>query len=226
MGELLFITGTDTGVGKTIATAALVCGYTASGRSVAVYKPTQAGLEDGQGDSDTVARLAGLESVFEGIRLALPMAPVFAARREGVALPTAADHAARIAELCGAFDVVCVEGAGGLLVALDEAGATLVDIAAATAHPGRFIVVCRAALGSLNHTALTLEALARRGAPVAGLVIGAWPAAPDEIDTDNRAHFGALDVSLLGAIPAGAGALDPADFRAQAPTWLAPPVSA
>ena len=221
MSQLFFVTGTDTGVGKTIATAALVAGFSAAGRRVAVYKPTQAGLEDGQGDADTVARLTGLSSVHEGIRLSLPMAPVFAARRERVALPDAAAHAAAILRLCDDHDVVLVEGAGGLLVALDASGATLVDIAAATPHPSGTIVVCRAALGTLNHTALTLEALRRRKAYLSGLIIGAWPSVPDAIDLDNREYFSReLSVPVLGAIPEGAGAWPRARFTQEAPGWL------
>jgi dethiobiotin synthetase len=220
VSEVLYITGTDTGVGKTIATAALASRFSARGSRVAVFKPTQAGLEDGLGDADTVAHLGGAAvHVSEGIRLAFPMAPVFAARREGVALPGTAVHAASVRRLGEQYDVVLVEGAGGLLVELDGAGATLLDIAAAA--PGRFIVVCRAGLGTLNHTALTLEALNARRAPVAGLLIGAWPEDPSPIEEDNRAYFQTGDVPLLGVIPAGAGRLAPEEFRLRASAgWL------
>ena len=157
--SVLYVTGTDTGVGKTIVVASLAVQL---GGSVAVYKPTQAGLEDGLGDIDVVRRLTGLTSVYEGIRLAYPMAPVAAAVREGVDLPSLSAHAERIAALADEHDHVLVEGAGGLLVALDTEGSTLADF------PGPFIVVCRAGLGTLNHTALTVAALSARDREVAG----------------------------------------------------------
>src|SRR6202012_1402509 len=90
MPPVVFITGTDTGVGKTIVTAALAATLMSLGRSVAVYKPTQAGLEDGVGDIDVVRQFADAE-VEEGIRLPDPMAPVAAAKRAGVTLPTATE---------------------------------------------------------------------------------------------------------------------------------------
>jgi len=73
--KIIFVTGTDTDVGKTITTAALAAALGARGRTVAVYKPAQAGTYDGQGDIDVVRRLAGLSDVHEGIRLADAMAP-------------------------------------------------------------------------------------------------------------------------------------------------------
>lgn len=215
---VLCITGTDTGVGKTIATAALAAALSAVGCTVAVYKPTQAGMEDGGGDIDVVRRLGGLDSVHEGIRLQHPMAPVAAAAREGVALPPLSVHRTTIATLAASHDITLVEGAGGLLVHLDDSGGTLADLAA---PDSAYIIVCRAALGTLNHTALTLEALRHRGCTVTGLIIGAWPAQPDAIDLSNREHLSACGVPLLGAIPAGAGRLGPAEFRAGAAGWVA-----
>lgn len=223
----LFITGTDTGVGKTVATAALAAALSNAGRSVAVYKPTQAGLEDGIGDVDVVRRLSGVESVHEGIRLRYPMAPVAAAAREGVQLPSLMEHLTAIGLLSASHDVTLVEGAGGLLVQLDGEGRTLADFVV----PGRasmadsaFVVVCRAGLGTLNHTALTLEALERRVLRVAGLIIGAWPSEPAEIELSNRDEI-AVMAPLLGTIPAGAGALAPTVFRSAASDWFAAPPS-
>jgi dethiobiotin synthetase len=212
------VTGTDTGVGKTVATAALTAALTASGRSVAVYKPVQAGTEDGEGDVDVVRRLTGHAHVHEGIRLPYPMAPVAAAARAGLRLPPVDAHADTVRELAARHDDVLVEGAGGLLVALDEDGHTLADLALRTGAAA--VAVCRAGLGTLNHTALTLEALAHRGIPVAGLVIGAWPAEPTDVETSNRRHLTALPHAFLGALPAGAP--HSPHFRAHAPTWLTP----
>ncbi|MFP5069558.1 dethiobiotin synthase [Pseudonocardia nantongensis] len=235
--SILAVTGTDTGVGKTIVTAALAAGPAARGETVAVYKPTQAGTEDGRGDVDVVRELAGVATAVEGIRLAHPMAPVAAARRAGTTLPDLAEHVAAVEDLAADHDHVLVEGAGGLLVELDGHGRTLADLS--TALSASAVVVCRSGLGTLNHTALTVEALTRRQIAVAGLVIGSWPAAPSEIERSNRAVLdhasgagldrvsgdlpGPASGGLLGAVPDGAGRLDPARFRAEAPGWLRSP---
>lgn len=114
-----------------------------------------------------------------------------------------------------------VEGAGGLLVRYDGQGATLADAARLMAAP--VLVVAPAGLGTLNATALTTEALRARGLTCPGVVVGSMPAEPD---LASRCNVDDLPVSagvpLLGAVPAGAGALEPADFRARAAGWLAP----
>jgi dethiobiotin synthetase len=212
--NVLVITGTDTGVGKTIATAALAAALAAEGRSVAVYKPVQAGTEDGDGDIDVVGRLAGpVVAAREGIRLPYPMAPVAAAAQAGVRLPPLQHHVDTVRQLCAQHDDVLVEGAGGLLVELDHDGHTVADLALAL--PASTVVVCRSGLGTLNHTALTLEALTRRGIAVDGLVIGSWPHRPSKIDVSNRAHL-ELTAPLLAALPEGAGS----GFGGLAPEWF------
>jgi len=194
---VLVITGTDTGVGKTIATAALAVQRPGG----AVYKPVQAGTEDGEGDIDVVRRLSGCTAVHEGIRLPHPMAPVAAAVRVGMRLPPLQVHLEAIRRLHALHDDVLVEGAGGLLVELDHDGHTIADLALALTAP--VVVVCRSGLGTLNHTALTLEALTRRGITVAGLVIGSWPHHPTEIDVSNRARLERM-APLLDVLPEGA----------------------
>lgn len=218
--KVIFVTGTDTDVGKTITTAALAAALGARGRSVAVYKPAQAGACDGQGDIDVVRGLAGLTDVHEGIRLADAMAPVAAAARAGVQLPPAQAHVAAIRQLAAARDHTLVEGAGGLLVALDAGGRTLADIALATGPSAAAVIVCRAGLGTLNHTELTIEALARRGIAVRGLVIGSWPRHPTDIDTSNRDYLSRHAVPLIGIIPEGAGTLTRAEFATSAEGWF------
>ncbi|MDN5861324.1 MAG: dethiobiotin synthase [Pseudonocardia sp.] len=219
---VLVVTGTDTGVGKTITTAALAVALTARGHSVAVYKPVQAGTDEGDGDIDVVRRLAGITAVAEGVRLRDPMAPVAAAARSGARLPPLPVHRDTIARLAADHDHVLVEGAGGLLVALDADGHTIADLALAPAPAAAAIVVCRSGLGTLNHTALTLEALAARGIAVAGLVVGSWPRRPTEIERDNLRWLCALAVPLLGTVPDGAGQLAGDRFRQAAPHWFGP----
>lgn len=219
--RVVVVTGTDTDVGKTVTTAALAAALIAGGRSVAVYKPTQAGTDaGGDGDVDTIRRLTGVTAASEGIRLPEPMAPVAAAARAGVPLPPVRAHLDAIHALAGRHDHTLVEGAGGLLVHLDQDGNTLADLAVGL--PGSLasvLVVCRSGLGTLNHTDLVLEALASRRVPVAGLVIGSWPAEPMDVDRDNHAEL-ARRADLIGSVPEGSGDRAPHRFRELAPTWF------
>jgi dethiobiotin synthetase len=214
---VVLVTGTDTGVGKTITTAALAAVLNGTGRSVAVYKPCQSGAADGDSDAAEIVRLAGVTAE-AGVVLQEPLAPVAAAAIDGTPLPSLAAHALRIRELAGAHDHVLVEGAGGLLVELDSGGGTLADLGSLLA--AAFVVVARPGLGTLNHTALTLEALSARGLDVLGVVLGSWPARPEAVHHSNRQVLGTLRVPLLGALPGQASQLSPADFRAGAPAWL------
>lgn len=216
--RLIFVTGTDTDVGKTIATAALTAAL--QPETVAIYKPTQTGVLPGQpGDVEEVARLSGAQSFAVGVRLREPMAPVPAAAAEGLELPSLDEHIARIQQLLTHQDRVVVEGAGGLLVKLDLLGNTLADLILAF-ESSSTIVVCRSALGTLNHTELTLEALERRGVREPKIIIGSWPAVPDHIALSNREYLAGLPSELLGAIPSGASQLSAEQFRANAMNWL------
>lgn len=226
--SVTYIAGTDTDVGKTLTTAALAVALSATGTSVAVYKPTQTGVAaGGHGDVDEVARLSGIQAVHEGIRLDEPMAPRAAAGRAGRNLPELAQHVQRIAELAASHDHVLVEGAGGLLVELDAAGHTLADLAEAEtgAAGSGFVVVCRSGLGTLNHTALTLEALQRRGCASPALVVGSWPATPSDIELSNLESLqGTSGTQFIGCLAAGASRLEPGAFRELAAGWLTLPV--
>jgi dethiobiotin synthase len=232
--RIVLVTGTDTDVGKTIATAALAAALTSRDRTVAVYKPTQAGTCDGEGDIDVIRRLTGLDDVHEGIRLTDAMAPVAAAARAKVKLPTARDHAATIEQLAATHDHILVEGAGGLLVALDEERHTLADVAAALRYSATAVVVCRSGLGTLNHTELTLEALRRRQIAISGTIIGSWPHEPTYIDISNRHYLCAHATPLIATIPQDVARLAPAEFRTSANSWfnvlrarpISPPTSA
>jgi dethiobiotin synthase len=221
--KVLFVTGTDTDVGKTVVTAALACKASIDG-TVAVVKPAQTGVTAEQpGDLDEVRRLTGVKDLHEGVRLLEPLAPTTAGRRQGIALPSIEIHAKTIEDLAASRDLVIVEGAGGLLVGLDEDGHDLADLAARLDVPFAFVVVARAGLGTLNHAGLTVEALRSRGLPIAGLVIGSWPAEPDLAEQCNLEDLPATTgVPVVGRIPAGAGQLDLQGFTSSAPTWLAP----
>lgn len=220
-GRVLVVTGTDTGVGKTVATAALAVRAAALGSVVAV-KPVQTGvLEADDGDAAEVHRLAGC-AVRELTALPDPLAPETAARLRGLRLPPVAEHADRIRVLAGFHDTVLVEGAGGLLVRLDSDGGTLLDLVDALADLAvSVVVVVAAGLGTLNHTGLTVAALRSRGVEPAGLVVGSWPAEPGLAERCNAVDLPRLTgVPLLGRLPAGAGSLEPEDFRASARAWV------
>lgn len=215
----ILVTGTDTDVGKTIATAAVAATLVSGGRSVAAYKPTQTGVPQASaGDMAEVARLARVP-VREGCRLRAPMAPRAAADLESRGLPRLAEHVAAVTSLAAEHDHVLVEGAGGLLVELTEDGQTLADLALALPGCG-VIVVARAALGTLNHTMLTREALAARGIRQLGMLIGSLGPAPTAVETSNVQRLRQLPEGMLGVLPAAASELDPVLFRRDSPRWL------
>ena len=221
-----FVTGTDTDVGKTVVTAALAVGLLAQGRSPYVLKPAQTGVgPDDAGDLDEVRRLAGNVAGHEGVRLQAPLAPDTAARLEGVPLPSLAEQREAVLAVAEAHDVL-VEGAGGVLVPLGTSWNAL-DLAQVLDHTGAgvgFIVVVRAGLGTLNHAALTVQAIQQRSLLVHGLVIGSWPEEPDLAAEQNLLDLPLLTgVPLLGRIPAGAGALDGPEFGRSAAAWLTLP---
>lgn len=208
---VVVVTGTDTGVGKTIVTAALAALARAGGALVAVVKPVQTGVAVGEpGDLDDVRRLAGVDDLHELARFGDPLAPATAARRANAPAPSVAQLAASVRELVDR-DLVLVEGAGGLLVHLDAGGGTLADLARELGAPA--IVVARAGLGTLNASALTCEALATRGVECLGLVIGAWPAAPDLAAISNLDDLPTYTGRrVLGRLPDGSGTLKPDEF--------------
>lgn len=221
--SVLVVTGTGTGVGKTVATAALACQARLAGRDVAVCKPVQTGTVDGDDDLAEIGRLAGVDALYPGRRYPEPLAPLAAAQRAGAALPTRAELIELVGRADAAGRLTLVEGAGGLLVELGEGGVTLRDLAADLAAP--VLIVVAAGLGTLNHTALTLEALAAHNVSCAGLVIGAWPAQPGVAEIDNRDELARL-APVRAALPAGLGTLGAADFgqisaTAFDPDWLA-----
>jgi dethiobiotin synthetase len=219
--SILIVTGTGTDVGKTIATAALAA--CAKG-TVAVVKPAQTGVADGAaGDLAVITRLSGVRDTFEFARYPDPLSPHHAAylsKRDEL------DFAAtvqRIDDLGTQYDLVLVEGAGGLLVpyaAPIGSGWTLVDLATSLRAPA--LVVTRAGLGTLNETALTVQRIADEGVELAGIVVGSWPAAPGLAEQRNVEDLADLAPkrALAGVLPAGMAAMR--DFRRRARAALAP----
>jgi dethiobiotin synthetase len=220
--SLLIVSGTGTGVGKTITTAAVAALARARGQRVAVVKPVQTGEPPGvPGDLAVVAALAAVDDGHELARYPDPLSPEAAARMAGqppLDLRRAADQIAGLAE---DRDLVLVEGAGGLLVRYDPAGTTLADLAAMLDAP--MLVVTAAGLGTLNHTALTLEALATRKLACAGVVVGSWPADPGLAERCNLDDLVTVAGGpLAGLLPEGLGEVGPDEFLAAARRGLAP----
>lgn len=183
-----FVTGTDTGVGKTVVSVHLARRAQAGGASVRYVKPVQTGLARGEPGADVdVARAAGIEG-FELLRFAAPLAPAVAAEVEGrtIDVPQMVDDIVKIGAGC---DVLIVEGAGGLLVPITEEH-TMADLA--TMLGAELVVVVRPGLGTLNHTALTLEAARARSLRIAGIVVCDWPAAPGVTESTNLERLRAM----------------------------------
>jgi len=210
----LFVTGTDTNVGKTALAAALMHRYRGH-VPLRYWKPIQTGIESDD-DSATVARLGGCslnEIVNAGLRLPKPVSPHLAARWSGVRISI--DALAAMYRQQSADDVWIVEGAGGVLVPINERE-TMADLMAALALPA--VVAARTALGTINHTLLTLEALRHRSIPVAGVVLVGPPNAEarEAIETyGNVAVVGEmphLDSLTADVLESWSSSLDPSSI--------------
>jgi dethiobiotin synthase len=185
----LFVTGTDTGVGKTVVSAAVMRRYRAHA-PLRYWKPIQTGIEQ---DDDTaeVRRLADCEADEirpDGIRLPRPLSPHLSARLAGTRIVL--DTLGR--DLDAAHRWV-VEGAGGVLVPLNEQ-ALMVDLMAQLALP--VLVVARATLGTINHSLLTVGTLRAHGLAVAGVVLVGEPNAENRQAIEHYGH-----VPVVGELP-------------------------
>jgi dethiobiotin synthetase len=190
----LLVSGTDTGVGKTYVTAALAAACVHSGRRVAVLKAAQTGPDD---DAAWIgARVPGIV-VHTALRYAAAVAPVVAARLEGAPEPSLEPIVAAARELRAGADGILVEGSGGLLVPINERE-TFADLALALELP--LLIVARPGLGTLNHTALTVEVARARGLEVAGVVVCGTSARPDVAERTNLAELQRL-APVLGTVP-------------------------
>jgi dethiobiotin synthetase len=198
----LFVTGTDTGVGKTLVARALVRGLRERGVDVGVMKPVETGVgAAGPLDAIALREAAGSPDPLELVcpfAFALPAAPTVAAAAEGRSIELPA-IARAFAELASRHECMVVEGAGGLLVPLAK-GTHMADLAGELGLP--LLVVARATLGTINHTLLTLEAARTRALRVAGVVISHSSGPLSSADAANlQALREALGGMLVGEIP-------------------------
>lgn len=216
----LLVTGTGTGVGKTVVTAAIAALALSRGERVTVLKPAQTGEPPGSGgDLEAVRQLTGPLRTVELARYPDPLSPEAAARRSGLPALTRQQGVTAIDAAAAGTDLVLVEGAGGLLVRYHRSGWTVADLA--VDRQLAVVLVTTAGLGALNATALTMEALQTRGLALHALVIGAWPARPGLAERSNLTDLAVIaGQPVAGAVPAGAGRLAPAAFLAMAGTAL------
>jgi dethiobiotin synthetase len=199
----VFVTGTDTGVGKTWIAAGIAAVWRRWGLPATYFKPMQSGCPEEGGrlaatDARLARELAGLDEPLElltPIALRLPLAPGVAAAQEGVAVDLNR-VAGALEELAGRYDFFVVEGAGGLYV-------PLVDT--------HFLVVARSSLGTINHTALTVMAARQAGLPVAGVILNRFPAVPGLAEETNPEVIAAItEIPVLGKVAEIAGIGSPA----------------
>ncbi len=200
----LFVTGTGTGVGKTVVSAGLLAAMVAAGKRVRAHKPVVTGLDDPPGewppDHELLARVAGMtpEEVAP-LRYGPAVSPHLAAELAGERvdperIAAAAETALRSADARGA--VLIVEGVGGLLVPLTE-GFTVRDLAARLGLP--LVIAASPGLGTINHTLLTLESARVAGLEVRAVVLTPWPEQPSAMEGSNRATIARLgDVEVAG----------------------------
>jgi dethiobiotin synthetase len=214
----LLVTGTDTGVGKTLVAAALLVLLRERGVRALGFKPAETGITSGEDSDSWILREAsGIaeERARPLVRLEEPLAPAVAAERVGIALDPE-DVLDRIRVLRGGGYTLVVEGAGGLLVPLAW-GFTVLDLAARTGLEA--VVVARAGLGTLNHVLLTAEALARRGVKLRGVVLNGGGSPPDLAEATNpRALARLLPGVPICLVPREPPGLTLATARRVAPT--------
>lgn len=200
-----FITGTDTGVGKTVLTAAIVAALHTRGTPLRTLKPVITGLEEEPDpvwprDHELLARVAGADPaetmlVGYGPSVSPHLAAELAQRPLELAPLVAAIHAA-----ASPPTALIVEGVGGLLVPLSDR-ADIRDLARELGLP--VLIAARPGLGTINHTLLTLEAARAARLEVAAVVLTSWPAIPTAIERSNRAtiaQHGAVEVATLGFV--------------------------
>lgn len=202
----IFITGTDTGVGKTVITAALAWTMVKAGKRTVVMKPVQTGTGlPGLTDIEFVEKVLGSDYILDEVcpyRFPEPLSPLTASMISGKKIDVEKIKRAFL-KLKSIHDVVIVEGAGGLLVPIRE-DYLMCDLASDLGLS--LLIVTRPGLGTLNHTALTVESAKSRGLDILGIVINCFPSVPGEAERTNPA----IIMRMAGVPIAGVFPSDPA----------------
>jgi dethiobiotin synthetase len=215
----LFVTGTDTGVGKSVVAAAICAALRERGEPVAAFKPAVTGLDDPVADwppdHELLARAAGGQAPEEvaPYRFGPPLSPHYAAELAGVTI-----EPARLLVAARAHELLVCEGVGGLLVPVTP-GYLVRDLAVDLALP--LVIAARTGLGTINHTLLTIDAARAAGLSLAGVVMTPWPHEPSPIELSNRATIERLGgVEVSGLPPTDPGSLASAGECLPLDDWL------
>ena len=200
----LFVTGTDTGVGKSVVAAAICAAIGARGERVAAFKPAVTGLDEPPGewphDHRLLAAVANAGQSPEDVapyRFGPAVSPHQAAERAGTALEPERILAAA-ARAAASADMLVVEGVGGVLVPLTTTYLVR-DLAVELGLP--MVVASRPGLGTINHTLLTVEALSAVGLEVVEIVLTPWRERPSALERANRSSLEGLSRAPVTALP-------------------------
>jgi dethiobiotin synthetase len=216
----VFVTGTDTGVGKSVVAASVCAALAARGERVAAFKPVVTGLDDEPGefghDHELLASAANAGQAPEDVapyRFGPPLSPHFAAELAGERI-----EPAQLLEAARAHELLVCEGVGGLLVPITT-GYLVRDLAIDLELP--VVVAARTGLGTINHTLLSVEAARTAGLNVAGVVMTPWPAEPARIERSNRETIERLaGVPVTGLPPTDREQLAEAGASLPLEDWL------
>jgi dethiobiotin synthetase len=222
----VFVTGTDTGVGKSVLAATICAGLAARGERVAGLKPAVTGLDEDPGewppDHELLAAAASAGQSPDEVapyRFGPAVSPHHAAELSGASIDADALLGA-IRDAGEGSDALVVEGIGGLMVPLTPEYLVR-DLAADLALP--VVIAARTGLGTINHTLLTLEAARSSRLRVAGVVMTPWPDDPEPIERSNRATVERLGrVRLSGLPPTNPESLAEAASVLPLEEWLSP----
>jgi len=203
----IFITGTDTDVGKTWVAAGLTAVLRERGVNAVYFKPMQSGCPEEAGrliptDARLAQEVAGLTEPLDAltpIALPLPLAPGVAAAQAGVTVDLE-QIAAAFRDLAARYDFLVVEGAGGLYVPLIGMDFLVLDLIRWLHLP--LMVVAKSGLGTINHTVLTVKAAQAANIPMAGVILNRYPESPGPAAETNPGVIAALTgVPILGRLP-------------------------
>ena len=216
----VFVTGTDTGVGKSVVAAAVCAALAARGERVAAFKPAVSGLDEEPGefghDHELLASVASADQSPEDVapwRFGPPVSPHHAAELAGDLI-----EPAQLVERAREHELLVCEGVGGLLVPITP-GYLVRDLAIDLELP--LVVVARTGLGTINHTLLTIEAARATGLSVAGVVMTPWPGQPSDMEASNRDTVERLaDVRVSGLAPTRPDGLAEAGASLPLEHWL------
>jgi dethiobiotin synthetase len=216
----VFVTGTDTEVGKSVVAAAVCAALAARGERVAAFKPVVTGLDDQPGefghDHELLASVANARQAPEEVapyRFGPPLSPHFASELGGERI-----EPAELLEAARAHELLVCEGVGGLLVPITT-GYLVRDLALDLELP--VVVAARTGLGTINHTLLTVEAARTAGLSVAGVVMTPWPTEPAQMERSNRETVERLSgVQVSGLPPTDRDGLAEAGTSLPLEDWL------